>query len=265
MISDTIHSDALSFVAPNDNMIYIATLCDASKMAEEVDFDSAGGRLKWARERAGFLDAAQFARAAKMNPITYRAYEAGQNGFAKHAPLFAQRLGVPTEWLIAGGSVPDGDAPDPPPIGEFGTPEILIEKFGIELVRQVDIRYSMGDGSVIEDYPETGFLPFNRSFLDHFTRAPVEKVFIANGHGDSMEPTIKRDEFVMIDASQNRVAQQDQIWALGYAGTGMIKRLRRIPGGKYLILSDNPSVPPQEAEEDDVYIVGRVVWASRGL
>lgn len=244
-------------------MIYNATLCNALRMIDD-DLDSPGGRLKWARERAGFSDAAQFARAIKMNPITYRAYEVNQNGFAKHASRFAIKLRVPTDWLNEGGPIPDGDAPDPPTPGEFGTPEVL-EHYSIELVRQVDIRYSMGDGAIIEDYPETGFLPFNRGFLDLFTRASADKVFIAGGQGDSMEPTIRRDELLMIDTTQNRVAQQDQIWALSYAGAGMIKRLRRLAKGKMLILSDNVSVPPQEVDEDDVFIVGKVVWASRGL
>lgn len=245
-------------------MICSATLCHADGM-DQPDLDSPGGRLRWARERAGFMDAAQFARAAKINSTTYRAYENSQNLFAKHAPAFASRLGVPTDWLLEGGPIPDGDPPEAPPIGEFGTPEILTEQFNIELVRQVDISYAMGDGAVVEDYPETGFLPFDRNFLRVFTRGPVSKLFIATGHGDSMEPTIRRDETIMVDASQNRVAHQDQIWALTYAGAGMIKRLRRIPGGRFIILSDNPTVPPQEAEEEDVYIVGRVVWSGRAM
>lgn len=234
-------------------------------MESEPDFDSPGGRLAWARARAGFEDRAQFARAVKLSPVTYRAYENNQNGFAKHVTNFARRLGVSSEWLLEGGPIPDGDPPDPPPPGFFGAPEALIERYNIELVRQVDISYAMGDGSIIEDYPETGFLPFDRGFLSQFTRVPVDKVFIAKGVGDSMEPTIRREEVVMIDASRNRLTEQDQIWALAYMGVGMIKRVRKISGGRLLILSDNPSVPPQEVDEEDVVVVGKVVWASRGL
>ncbi len=71
-----------------------------------LDLDSAAGRLKWAREEAGYTEAADFARAVKINPITYRAYESGQNGFAKHVPDFAKKLGVSSDWLMRGGLTP---------------------------------------------------------------------------------------------------------------------------------------------------------------
>jgi phage repressor protein C with HTH and peptisase S24 domain len=234
-------------------------------MPQDLDLDRAGHRLKWARRRAGYSSAGEFAQAMKMPEVTYRAYENDQNGYAKHAARFGRALNVPAEWLIGGGALPDTDPPEPPQPGEFGTPKLLSERYDIELVREVDISYAMGDGSVIEDYPEVGFVPFNRAFLRRFTRGPIESLFLATGHGDSMEPTLRREEIVMIDASQQRVAQQDQIWALAYAGAGMIKRVRRLTGGRYMILSDNPAVPPLEASEDEVYIVGRVVWASRAL
>jgi len=235
---------------------------------EDLDLESQGGRLRWARERAGYLDAAQFARAVKMKEVTYRAYENNQNGYARHAPAFSERLNVPTNWLLRGGPLPDTEPPEPPPPGEFGTPEILADTYNIELVRQVDISYAMGDGAIVEDYPETGFMPFQRDFLRSVTRSPISRLFLATGHGESMEPTLLRSDMVLIDAAQNRVAQQDQIWALTYAGAGMIKRLRRVrgeSGDKYLILSDNPSVPAQEAEYEDVHIVGKVVWIARRM
>jgi phage repressor protein C with HTH and peptisase S24 domain len=78
-----------------------------------------------------------------------------------------------------------------------------------------------------------------------------------------MEPTLRRDDLVMIDASQNHIGMQDQIWALAYAGTGMIKRVRRRTGGRIEILSDNPSVPPLDVDEEEVYVVGKVVWTAR--
>jgi phage repressor protein C with HTH and peptisase S24 domain len=229
------------------------------------DLETPGGRLRWARERAGFPDATQFAKALKMNPVTYRAYENDQNGYTKHLVNLAARLNVPAKWLQHGGPIPETDAPEPPTAGEFGTPEILSDRFDIELVRQVDISYAMGDGAIVEDYPETGFLPFNRNFLQQFTRAPVERLFLATGQGDSMFPTLLRDDMLLIDTSQQRVAEQDRIWALTYAGAGMVKRLRRLPKDRFLILSDNPAVPPQEAEPDDVHIVGKLVWVGRRM
>lgn len=56
---------------------------------------------------------------------------------------------------------------------------------------------------------------------------------------------------------------QDLIYASTYAGSGMIKRVRRLTGGRIQLLSDNPAVPPLDADEQDIYLVGKVVWSAR--
>lgn len=91
-------------IAPCGNMICSVMLCDCGGMAE---LDTPGSRLRWAREQAGYVDAAAFAKAAQVNATTYRAYENDQNGYARHAPAFAARLHVPTDWLLRGGERPD--------------------------------------------------------------------------------------------------------------------------------------------------------------
>lgn len=131
------------------------------------------------------------------------------------------------------------------------------------MVRKVDISYSMGDGSVAEDYPDVELIPFSLNFLKTVARGPTDALFLATGWGDSMEPTLRRDDLVLIDTAQKRIGLTDQIWALTYAGAGMIKRLRPITSGRILIMSDNPSVPPQEVDQDEIHIVGKVVWSAR--
>lgn len=225
----------------------------------EDDLDTPGKRLRFSRERAGFKTAKDAAKKAGIGEVSWRAYENDQHGYSKKATAIARLLNVSVEWLLDGGPItePDQPAVTPPDMSSS------LSAAEIELVRRVDITYAMGDGSVIEDYPETDFLPFSLNFLRQFARGTTDRLFIATGHGESMEPTLRRDDLIMIDAAQNRVAFQDHIWALTYCGAGMIKRLRRISGGKMLILSDNPSVPPQEAEEDEIHVVGKVVWIAR--
>lgn len=135
-------------------------------------------------------------------------------------------------------------------------------------IREVDISYAMGDGSEIDQYPATGLIPFNLNFIRHLTRTDTDQLFIATGHGESMEPTLLRSDTIMIDTSVNRVSQQDMIWALSYAGAGMIKRLRRIrtsDGDRIEILSDNPIVPSTIALPEDVFIIGKVIWIGRQM
>lgn len=223
---------------------------------DDSTLDTPGKRLRFARERAGFSTARQAAKKAGIGEVSWRAYENDQHGYSRHAARIAKIVGAPIEWLLEGGMLDpvDGDGGDVAPVSQGQE---------IEFVRRVDISYAMGDGSVIEDYPETDFLPFNLNFLRQFARGNTDRLFIASGHGESMEPTLRRDDLVMIDASQNRLTLQDHLWALTFCGAGMIKRLRRLSPDRILILSDNPAVPPQEAHEDDIHLIGKVVWVAR--
>src|SRR3546814_9954141 len=83
-------------------MICSVPLCNVSRM-DSNDLDSPGKRLKWAREKAGFQQAGDFAKRVGVHPTTYRAYENDQNGFAKKVHEFAERLGVTGAWLMRGG------------------------------------------------------------------------------------------------------------------------------------------------------------------
>jgi phage repressor protein C with HTH and peptisase S24 domain/predicted XRE-type DNA-binding protein len=134
-------------------------------------------------------------------------------------------------------------------------------------VRQVDIRYAMGDGTAIEDYPETSLVPFNNGFLQGITRAPLEKLILASGHGDSMDPTIKEHDYVLIDATENRLGIGDTVYAFEYAGAGYIKRLRPVivDGVRMIeVNSDNRAVAPTfTALPEDIHLVGKVVLLMR--
>ena len=46
---------------------------------------------------------------------------------------------------------------------------------------------------------------------------------------------------------------------------GMIKRIRRLPNGIYRITSDNPVVEAIEVADDEMHVVGRVVWVGRTM
>lgn len=135
-------------------------------------------------------------------------------------------------------------------------------------IREVDISYAMGEGAEVSDYPAVGLIPFNLGFVRALSRATTDSIFIATGHGESMETTLLRSDILMIDASQKDVRQSDLIWAFTFAGGGMIKRLRRVRDegrDKFLIISDNPAVPDQLAEIEDVHIIGKLVWVGRRM
>ena len=255
-----IHNSAtLSNVALRRNIIRSAALCDGVRM-EEIDLESEGGRLAHARRQAGFDDAAAFAKRAKIKPVTYRAYENNQNRYLKHVHTFADLLGVPAKWLIEGGELErDTDAL---PEGEI---EAQARSMGLSLIPELELGYSMGGGSIFTDYRQTGFVPFHRDWLRGFMKGSFADLFVARGSGDSMTPTLMDGDIVLIDTAQKRIDQQDRIWALSYGDLGMIKRVRRLPGGTYRIMSDNPNVAPIDANDDELYVVGRVTWVGRTM
>lgn len=135
-------------------------------------------------------------------------------------------------------------------------------------IREVDISLAMGEAAVVQDYPATQLVPFNLGFIRGVTRANTDDLLIMTGHGESMEPTLLRSDFLMIDTSAKMPVVSDQIWAFHYAGGGMIKRLRRIRDDgrdRYLITSDNPLVPDQLADIEDVHVIGKLVWVGRRM
>lgn len=222
--------------------------------------DTPATRLRLARIRAGYDSAEAFALKVKLKPVTYRSYENGTNGFSKYAVMLAKALGVTTEWLMDGGDVPD-DADNK--LQQVRAADELAEEFGIVMVREVDISYAMGDGSIVEDYPDIGMLPFQENFLKMLRVRDPSRVFVCKGDGDSMAPTIHSQDMVLIDTARQRVTLSDHIWAISVAGAGMIKRLRPLPTGQVMVLSDNPAIPEQTVDGEDLFVVGKVVWIGR--
>lgn len=129
---------------------------------------------------------------------------------------------------------------------------------------QVDLRYGMG-GSYLDGPDVASKRAFSRALLRHLTPAPPENLFWALGDGDSMEPTIRSGELILIDRSQQTPRMGDGIWAVAWGDIGMIKRLRPLPDGSVEIHSDNPLIPPARAVDGELHVIGRVVAVVRRL
>src|SRR3546814_17926749 len=72
---------------------------------------------------------------------------------------------------------------------------------GLMLVPELELGYSMGVGSIFNDYRRTGFVPFTRAWLRRFARGSLHVLFLARGAGASMTPPrLDRDAFVIHQA-----------------------------------------------------------------
>ena len=206
------------------------------------------------------------AEALEMPSSTYAAYEDPKKFkkavlplplTAKLAEVFEEK-GVPRDATLALAGINSSGAIEQ-------SPEDMAHRLDAVMLPEIDVGYSMGGGADVEDFPVVQMVPFSRAWLGSLTQAPASELFVARGDGDSMMPTLLDQDIVIIDRSQRTMRQQDRIWAVSYAGFGMIKRLRALPDGSLQINSDNPAVSPIIAVDGEAFIIGRVVAVVRRI
>ena len=182
----------------------------------------------------------------------------GQSTNSRYLHLIARELGTTPQYLTGETDDPnEGALPLP-------TPDLISEQLGLVEIKEIDLSYGMG--ACYNDSPVTAkirHLP--ASWLRIYTSSDPEKLFFARAIGDSMVPTLYDGDMVLIDTADLTIRFSDQIWAIAYGHTGMIKRLRPMPDGSVKILSDNDRVPPEIAYDGEMHVVGRVAAVIRKL
>jgi len=141
--------------------------------------------------------------------------------------------------------------------------EVAAEQLGLVAIQSIDLAYGMGIS--FTDVPiEVEVLHFPKAWIETITHTPASLLTWGRGRGDSMMPTINDHDLVLLDRSQTTIREQDAIWAFTEGDTGSIKRLR-LRNDRVTILSDNPSVPPDEVHVAEIRIVGRVIFIGRRM
>jgi phage repressor protein C with HTH and peptisase S24 domain len=192
----------------------------------------------------------EVAKRAKVDPETLRKPVKGivdtrlsQRTIEKLADAFPKFPG----WTRAGAAA----------LASFDEPDLVP-------VREIDLSFGMG--ATYLDVPITEEVHhFPRAWLRRYTRSAPDKLFFAQGIGDSMEPTLHDSDLLLIDTAQRQLTSADRIWVLTYADCGMIKRLRPVPGGGIEVWSDKKEVSPFTAYDGELEIIGRVVAVQRKL
>lgn len=202
---------------------------------------------------------AGLARMVGVSQPTINEIVSGKTQRSKHLRAIASSLETTEAWLL--GETDDASAGA---ITALDKNE-MAERLGLALIPEMDMGFAMGAGTFVEVFERTGFRAFDREWIRSITEGNLEKLFVARGDGDSMEPTMHDGDVVLIDCAQDRINRADRIWAMIYGGLGVIKRVRRMPDGTLELMSDNARVPPIRATAGDVHIVGRVVWIGRRI
>ncbi len=174
-----------------------------------------------------------------------------ETGKTKSFPRWLRHI----DLVLVGHDIAERPGTLPMPANDDGTVEIA----------KVDLALGMGATFLDDEFVPVEKVRISESLLRVYTDAPPEMLAIVDGIGDSMNPTIQDGDKVLIDMSQRVPMMHDRIWAMAFAGMGMIKRLRARPDGTMLLLSDNPSVPDDRATDGELHIIGRVAGVLRKL
>jgi len=158
----------------------------------------------------------------------------------------AQATGVSLDWLILG---------EGPPFR--GDEEFVY-------VPRVDVRLGAGGEAEVFDAEPKEVYAFRRDWL--LQRGNPKDMRLAKVVGDSMEPTLKEGDLVLVDLSQKEIIQ-GQIYAVRLFNGLLVKRLQRLDQNRVRLISDNRVHPPEERSLDsgEFEIIGRVLWVGRNL
>lgn len=204
--------------------------------------------------KAGRFNASSLGREVGASTSAAALYWSGERPWPLELlPKVSKALGIGLEYLLTGENLALYTGTGGSVVGPDTVP-----------VREIDLSFGMG--ATYLDVPITEEIHhFPRAWLQRYTRSAPDKLFFAQGVGDSMEPTLHDSDLLLIDTAQQTLTSADRIWVVTYADCGMIKRLRPVPGGGVEVMSDKKEVPAFTAYDGELVIIGRVVAVQRKL
>lgn len=224
-----------------------------------------GGRLKRARETLGYAQKG-IAEAVGSKLRSWQDYEAGKKVPGSQVIAGLARLGINANWVLTGeGAMLQAER------SPQAAPEHMIQEVGEEyaLVPLYDVRAAAGHGAVVEEEQVTDSLAFKRQWIHQELHANPADLYLIYVDGESMEPTLRPGDVILVDRRSAQAVPRDGIYVLRMDGSLLVKRLQRLPGHQVRVTSDNPAYQPfalsLEQPGDDLAIVGRVVWTGRRM
>lgn len=212
------------------------------------------------------LDMTQAQLAAVMNANINRikGLESGRlmNLTREENGALVSKLNVNPEWLITG----SGDIFKPLAQGDTSVVE-NISLSGFALVPRYDVSASAGGGKLIQSEQIVDHLAFREEWV-HSMGLSTNKLALISVDGDSMFPTLRHRDLVLIDMRINGTLLNG-IYAIQHKGYLLIKRLQtRMRDNTVAIISDNSVYETeilQEGDKENFTVIGRVVWFAREM
>ena len=211
-------------------------------------------RFEEAREKAG-LSISSLAKRLGVSPQSVYLWQQGSVPKPSRLRELADALGVPLQWLVYG-------ADEPRAMTDAQT--------GTVIVPQLNLAASAGFGELVNDELNcvVKMIGLSKEWINQTIPGANTKSLVVHAiAGDSMEPTLKDNDFVLLDTSVDRVTR-DGIYVVGFDGLLFSKRVQVLPGKKLKLISANDAYDPVVIDLTDktceFRVIGRVVYSWTG-
>ena len=150
-------------------------------------------------------------------------------------------------------------------LGGSADPEAAL--FDLVPVERVPVRAAAGAGAVPLDELGRPYFAFDPRWLKALTATAPGKLTIIRVEGDSMAPTLRAGDDILLDPADCSERLRDGIYVLRVDDVLVVKRLALNPiGRRVTVHSDNPAYPDwPDCDIDDIHCIGRVIWAGRRI
>lgn len=132
-------------------------------------------------------------------------------------------------------------------------------------IPRFDVTASAGPGRWPDREIVLDHMAFRRDWVRRALGTDPSHLVLITATGDSMEPTIRSGDLLLIDTSVDRL-RDDAIYVIVRGGQLVVKRLQRLFAGAVVVHSDNPAYRDEQLDDGDLQqlkIAGRVRWIAR--
>lgn len=220
-------------------------------------------RLRLAVQSAG--GPGEVAKRAGVPLSTLGGYLAGGEMKLSSAMAIAEAAGVRLDWLALGIEPMSGS--ERVAGRDEGSGCALVLSPGTVLIDRHEARAAAGNTGALTDTGVIDRVVFSESWVRTVLRRKPQNLAILEAAGDSMEPTIRDGDVIMIDVAVEDLVS-GRIYVVELAGELLVKRIQRRVNGNLLVLSDNSRYPPEEVPAEAgkrLRIIGEVVWRAHDV
>jgi len=138
---------------------------------------------------------------------------------------------------------------------------------GQVLFRKLDLEAAAGHGRFVDALIQVDSVRIGKDIAERIQRhagVALTSLALITVAGDSMEPTLRNGDIVVVDYSARNV-DRDGVYVFTLGDSTFVKRLQKLPQS-IKVMSDNKAYDSWEItpQEDDLLVHGRVVWVWGG-